>query len=360
MLPFFYLDPLPADDGRRRRGASALLVDVVRNRRSREVAGRRLGVGVRRRRSALVVLIIFGWMYQVLPGGPRDHDAGKPTYAWGPFRRDPNPVRSAVGDGWARVQLHGLRGPDACTPSTTTSCRRWPRSARPVRVRPGAVGEQRARQRQVRHDDGADAAAALDRRLHRRRWRACSSRRRAPRRTTSSPRRRCRSSRSNPVRELRYVNNDAAIGVPYLQALGVSYVMVRTAEAKAQADAQPELHLIDDERPVGHLPGRRLRHRRAADRAAGRGRTSARATSASATSSSARAGSSTATSGRRSRPTTAPTTGSASTSPSTRAATCPIPTRPPSTATTRRPSRSTSSCPSEPIEPVRARPARRR
>ena len=33
---------------------------------------------------------------------------------------------------------------------------------------------------------------------------------------------------SNPVRELRYDNNDAAIGVPYLQALGVRYVMVRT------------------------------------------------------------------------------------------------------------------------------------
>ena len=49
---------------------------------------------------------------------------------------------------------------------------------------------------------------------------------------------------SNPVRELRYDNNDAAKGVPYLQALGVRYVMVRTDEAKRAAEAQPELTLL--------------------------------------------------------------------------------------------------------------------
>jgi hypothetical protein len=46
---------------------------------------------------------------------------------------------------------------------------------------------------------------------------------------------------SNPVRQLRYDNNDAAKGVPYLQSLGVKYVMVFTEAARAQADAQPEL-----------------------------------------------------------------------------------------------------------------------
>ena len=49
---------------------------------------------------------------------------------------------------------------------------------------------------------------------------------------------------SNPVRALRYVDNDAAVGVPHLQDLGVKYVMVRTTEAKAQAAAQPELTFI--------------------------------------------------------------------------------------------------------------------
>ncbi len=49
---------------------------------------------------------------------------------------------------------------------------------------------------------------------------------------------------SNPVRELRYDNNDASIGVPYLQALGVRYVIVRTDEAKDQAATRPELTLL--------------------------------------------------------------------------------------------------------------------
>ena len=41
---------------------------------------------------------------------------------------------------------------------------------------------------------------------------------------------------SNPVRELRYVNNDPAVGVSYLQALGVNYYMAVTPEAIAKAE----------------------------------------------------------------------------------------------------------------------------
>ena len=78
--------------------------------------------------------------------------------------------------------------------------------------------------------------------------------------------------------------------------------------------------------------------------------TTARATSASATSSSARAGSRIPTSGRRCRPTTAPTTGSGSTSTSTRTAAS-------STTRARRPA-STSSCRPQPIEPVALPPRR--
>jgi hypothetical protein len=54
---------------------------------------------------------------------------------------------------------------------------------------------------------------------------------------------------SNPVRELRYTNNDASVGVPYLQDLGVRYVMLRSTEAQAQADLQPELTLIAESYP---------------------------------------------------------------------------------------------------------------
>ncbi len=46
---------------------------------------------------------------------------------------------------------------------------------------------------------------------------------------------------SNPVRELRYDNNDAAKGVQYLQDLGVKYFMGFTPEAIAQASTQSAL-----------------------------------------------------------------------------------------------------------------------
>lgn len=54
---------------------------------------------------------------------------------------------------------------------------------------------------------------------------------------------------SNPVRELRYVDNDASVGVRHLRDLGVRYVMVRTAEAKQEAAAQQELTYITTSGP---------------------------------------------------------------------------------------------------------------
>jgi hypothetical protein len=54
---------------------------------------------------------------------------------------------------------------------------------------------------------------------------------------------------SNPVRELRYDDNDATIGVPQLQALGVRYAMVRSPEAKAEAAGHPDLTLIATSTP---------------------------------------------------------------------------------------------------------------
>ncbi|MGA1638444.1 MAG: hypothetical protein ACO38L_05980, partial [Ilumatobacteraceae bacterium] len=49
---------------------------------------------------------------------------------------------------------------------------------------------------------------------------------------------------SNPVRELRYDDNNAALGVRYLQELGVRYYMGFTREAVREASAQPALREI--------------------------------------------------------------------------------------------------------------------
>lgn len=51
-------------------------------------------------------------------------------------------------------------------------------------------------------------------------------------------------SSSNPVRELRYENNNAEIGVKYMQDLGLRYLMVFTEAAKTEAAAQPDLSLV--------------------------------------------------------------------------------------------------------------------
>ncbi|MFM7253563.1 MAG: hypothetical protein ACKO27_10930, partial [Ilumatobacteraceae bacterium] len=54
---------------------------------------------------------------------------------------------------------------------------------------------------------------------------------------------------SNPVRELRYVDNDASVGVPMLQKMGIRYLMVFTADARREADANDDLTLVDEAGP---------------------------------------------------------------------------------------------------------------
>ena len=54
---------------------------------------------------------------------------------------------------------------------------------------------------------------------------------------------------SNPVRELRYVDNNAGIGVPMMQKMGIKYVMVFTEAAKAQADTRSDLTLVAESGP---------------------------------------------------------------------------------------------------------------
>ncbi|MCE9623804.1 MAG: hypothetical protein K8R99_15800 [Actinomycetia bacterium] len=49
---------------------------------------------------------------------------------------------------------------------------------------------------------------------------------------------------SNPVRELRYTDNDADVGVPMLQKLGIKYVMLFTQLAKDEADGRDDLELV--------------------------------------------------------------------------------------------------------------------
>ena len=161
------------------------------------------------------------------------------------------------------LQLQGLRGPARCTPSTTTSCRRWRTIGARARLRPCAVGDrqpQRRRQRQVRHDDGADAAAVLDRRLHR--LDGGSLLRGVGHHAVPLPGGRgdVAASRRTPCASCATSTTTPRSACTYLQALGVQ---LRDGHApprpRRRPTPQPELTLHRRERPVEHLLGRRLR-----------------------------------------------------------------------------------------------------
>ncbi len=243
MLPFFYLIRFLL----MMVGAVevlSLLANVVRNRRARELPGvgwSSLSAGL----VGLVVLIIFGWAYQVLPFGHMTTTHDQPTYAWGPLRSTPNPVK-AVGSGWAAYNFKGYEGqamyPEYYNLVQTMAdigaehgCGRalWENDGRNG-VGNGKYGTTMALMLLPYWTDGCIGSMEA---LY---FEASGT---TPYSFLASGAMSRQS--SNPVRELRYVNNDAAVGVKYLQALGVQYVMVTTPEAKAQADAQPELTLID-------------------------------------------------------------------------------------------------------------------
>ena len=131
------------------------------------------------------------------------------------------------------------------TPSTTTSCRRWPRSAETNgcgratwenNEDNGQYGTTMALMLLPHWTDGCIASmeglffeASGTTPYHFLTTAAMSKQ------------------SSNPVRELRYDNNDAAVGVPHLQALGVRYVMVRTDEAKARGRGAARAELLATE-----------------------------------------------------------------------------------------------------------------
>ena len=48
-------------------------------------------------------------------------------------------------------------------------------------------------------------------------------------------------SSSNPVRQLRYTDSNPAVGIPYMQELGIRYYMAWTDQAVVKADQQPDL-----------------------------------------------------------------------------------------------------------------------
>jgi hypothetical protein len=188
---------------------------------------------------AVGVLCIIGFRFQQLPGGSILTKAdGTAQYAWGPFRAKSD--NKAFVDGWARWNFEGYEGKGSygeyhgivqtmkrLGEDPNHGCGRalWENNGdlnkygttMALMLLPfwtdGCIGSQ----------EGLFFEAAGTTPYHFISAAALSKQ------------------SSNPVRELRYDNNDAAKGVRYLQELGVRYYMAFTTEAINSAATQPAL-----------------------------------------------------------------------------------------------------------------------
>jgi hypothetical protein len=188
------------------------------------------------------MLVVFGWMYERLPfdGQVVESEGAASVYAWGPFRKGVE-SGSAVASGWARYNWQGYEGrpsyPAYHDLITTMDglgrdqgCGRalWENNSSnseygttmALMLLPhwtdGCIGSM----------EGLFFEATASTNYHFITAAAVSE------------------SSSNPVRQLRYTNNDAEIGVRHMQDLGVRYLMVRTDAAKAEAAINEGLEFL--------------------------------------------------------------------------------------------------------------------
>jgi hypothetical protein len=193
----------------------------------------------------LSCLVVFGWMYEILPLDGKVTVGDKTVYAWGPFHK-PSTAGRAVADGWTRYNMTGYEGRSAYPEYSalvtkmkdigeTRGCGRalWENNEDN-----GQYGTTMALMLLPHWTDGCIASmeglffeASGTTPYHFLTAAAMSK------------------SSSNPVRQLRYVNNDASVGVPHMADLGVRYLMVRTPEAKKQAAGNDRLQLIGSSGP---------------------------------------------------------------------------------------------------------------
>ncbi len=188
---------------------------------------------------ALFVLVAIGFRFQELPfGSTRVNSAGKYEYVWGPLRT--KSTNDGFVDGWARWNFTGYEGKGAygeyygvvqtmkqLGEDSTQGCGRalWENS--------GELNKYGTTMALMLLPFWTDGCISSMEGLF---FEAAGS---TPYHFITAAAMSKQS--SNPVRELRYDNNNAAIGVRYMQELGVKYFMGFTPEAIAQASQQEGL-----------------------------------------------------------------------------------------------------------------------
>lgn len=228
-----------------------IVVALIRNRPARErpgVGANTITFGI----TSLVVLFILGFFFQVLPFGNHRMVHGTNVYGWGPFSATADAGGGAGGDGWSAYNFKGYEGRDlypeyhdvvetmagiGADPQYGCGRALWENNGRSEDGN-GRYGTTMALMLLPFWTDGCIGSMEA---LY---FEASGT---TPYSFLASGAMSRQS--SNPVRQLRYVNNDAAVGVGYLQSMGVQYVMVHTDEAIAQADAQADLTPITTSGP---------------------------------------------------------------------------------------------------------------
>jgi hypothetical protein len=221
-------------------------VNFVRNRRARDVptAG---GSTLVLMSGAGVVLLVFGWLFQALPFDGYVTKHGEAQYAWGPFYA-PDPQRDGWmrSDGWPAYNFKGYEGRGdnyneyygivqtmaAIGEDDDLGCGRALWEDHPDSK---PYGTKMALMLLPFWTDGCIAS------MEGLFFEASGS---TPYHFLTAGAMTLKG--STPVR---YVRNDAEVGVEYAQALGVRYVMLRTPEAIDQAEDQAELTEIAQSGP---------------------------------------------------------------------------------------------------------------
>lgn len=188
---------------------------------------------------ALFVLAAIGFRFQELPfGSTQVNSAGQYEYVWGPLRT--KSTNDGFVDGWARWNFTGYEGKNAygeyygivqtmkqLGEDSTQGCGRalWENS--------GELNKYGTTMSLMLLPFWTDGCISSMEGLF---FEAAGS---TPYHFITAAAMSKQS--SNPVRELRYDNNDATLGVRYMQELGVKYFMGFTPEAIAQASQQEGL-----------------------------------------------------------------------------------------------------------------------
>ena len=188
---------------------------------------------------AFFVLAAIGFRFQELPfGSTQVNSAGQYEYVWGPLRT--KSTNDGFVDGWARWNFTGYEGKNAygeyygivqtmkqLGEDSTQGCGRalWENS--------GELNKYGTTMSLMLLPFWTDGCISSMEGLF---FEAAGS---TPYHFITAAAMSKQS--SNPVRELRYDNNDATLGVRYMQELGVKYFMGFTPEAIAQASQQEGL-----------------------------------------------------------------------------------------------------------------------